>query len=253
MLANIRIVLVKPSHPGNIGAVARAMKNMGLHRLYLVAPSDYPSFEASQRAASASDVLTQAVVVDSLQQALAGCALVAGTTARLRNVQWPQIDARAGGELLFSESAQHEVALVFGSERTGLLNDEMEQCQYLINIPTSEAYASLNLAQAVQVMCYEILMASRAGIAAVDAEPKYELDRLASIDQLNSLYAHIFEAMQQFDFFGTRNHEQVMRRLRCLFGRARVSVRELQILRGMIKVAQGKRAPPRQKPKKSAS
>lgn len=258
MLANIRIVLVKPSHPGNIGAVARAMKNMGLHRLYLVSPADFPSFEASQRAASASDVLTGAVVVDSLQQALAGCALVAGTTARLRNVQWPQIDARAGGELLVTESEQHEVALVFGSERTGLLNDEMEQCQYLVNIPTSDEYSSLNLSQAVQVMSYEILMASRVGMAAVEAEPKpkYELDRLASMDQLNGLYAHILDAMKQFDFFGTRNHEQVMRRMRCLFGRARVTVRELQILRGMIKVAQGKRAPSRRKlaaAKKAAS
>jgi TrmH family RNA methyltransferase len=256
MLANIRIVLVKPSHPGNIGAVARAMKNMGLHRLYLVSPADFPSFEASQRAASASDVLAEAVVVDSLQQALAGCALVAGTTARLRNVQWPQIDARAGGELLVTESEQHEVALVFGSERTGLLNDEMEQCQYLVNIPTSDEYSSLNLSQAVQIMCYEILMASRAGVAAVEAEPKYELDRLASMEQLNGLYVHILDAMQQFEFFGTRNHEQVMRRMRCLFGRARVTVRELQILRGMIKVAQGKRAPSRRKlaaAKKAAS
>ncbi|MDQ1362839.1 MAG: tRNA (cytidine32/uridine32-2-O)-methyltransferase [Pseudomonadota bacterium] len=249
MLPNIRIVLVKTTHPGNIGATARAMKNMGLNRLYLVAPTDFPSFEASQRASSAGDVLEQAVVVDSLQQALHGCAFVAGTTARLRNVTWPQLDARTGGERIFAESRQHEVALVFGSERTGLLNDEMELCQYLVNIPTSEEYASLNLAQAVQVMCYEILMASRAGMPAMKAEPKYELDRLASTEQLDGLYAHIFAAMQQFDFFGTRNHEQVMRRLRCLFGRARVSVRELQILRGMIKVAQGKRAPPRQKPK----
>ena len=249
MFSNIRIVLVRPSHPGNIGAVARAMKNMGLRRLYLVAPSGYPSFEASQRAASAGDVLQQAVMTESLEQALTGCALVAGTTARLRNVTWPQIDARAGGELMFSESAQHEVALVFGNERTGLLNEEMEQCQYLVNIPTSDDYASLNLAQAVQILCYEIMMASRAGVALMDSKPKYELDRLASIDQLNGLYAHIFEAMQQFDFFGTRNHEQVMRRLRCLFGRARMSVRELQILRGMIKVAQGKRAPARQKKK----
>ena len=243
MFSNIRIVLVKPSHPGNIGAVARAMKNMSLRRLYMVAPSDYPSFEASQRAASAGDVLEQAVVVDTLEQALQGCSLVAGTTARLRNVTWPQIDARACGELLYTESAQHEVALVFGNERTGLLNEEMEQCQYLVNIPTSAEYASLNLAQAVQVMTYEIMMASRAGNTAVNTEPKYALDRLASMEQLNGLYDHIMSAMRQFDFFGTRNHEQVMRRLRCLFGRARVSVRELQILRGMIKIAQGKKQP----------
>ena len=243
MFSNIRIVLVKPSHPGNIGAVARAMKNMSLSRLYMVAPLDYPSFEASQRAASAGDVLEQAVVVDTLEQALQGCSLVAGTTARLRNVTWPQIDARAAGELLYTESAQHEVALVFGNERTGLLNEEMEQCQYLVNIPTSAEYASLNLAQAVQVMTYEIMMASRAGNTAVNTEPKYALDRLASMEQLNGLYDHIMSAMRQFDFFGTRNHEQVMRRLRCLFGRARVSVRELQILRGMIKIAQGKKQP----------
>ena len=247
MFSNIRIVLVKPSHPGNIGAVARAMKNMSLSRLYMVAPTDFPSFEASQRAASAGDVLQNAVVVDFLEQALQGCALVAGTTSRLRNVTWPQIDARAGGELLYAESAQHEVALVFGNERTGLLNEEMEQCQYLVNIPTSDEYPSLNLSQAVQVMTYEIMMASRAGGATVNTEPKYALDRLASMDQLNGLYEHILEAMRQFDFFGTRNHEQVMRRMRCLFGRARVSVRELQILRGMIKIAQGKKQPGQKK------
>ena len=242
MLSNIRIVLVKTFHPGNIGAAARAMKNMGLTRLYLVDPKDYPSFEASQRASSASDVLQQAVVVDSLAEALQGCALVVGTTARLRSVQWPQVDSRQCGELLFNESQSHEVALVFGRERTGLHNDELELCQYLVNIPTGEAYSSLNVAQAVQVLCYDILMASRAGADNTPNPLKDAKDREATSEQMEGLYGHFFDTMQQLEFFGERNPEHVMRRLRCLYGRARPTIREVQILRGMLSAAQGRKA-----------
>lgn len=241
MLDNIRIVLVNTFHPGNIGAAARAMKNMGLTRLYLVSPRDYPSFEASQRASSASDVLEKAVVVDNLADALEGCAFVAGTTARLRSVQWPQVDSRQCGELLFEESQQHEVALVFGRERTGLHNDELEHCQYLVNIPTHEAYSSLNLGQAVQVLGYEIFMASRTGESVQQAGVKDEADRVATSDQLESMYQHFFDTMEQLDFFGDRNPEHVMRRLRCLFGRSRPSRREVQILRGLLSASQGRK------------
>ncbi len=242
MFENIRIVLVNTHHPGNIGAAARAMKNMGLSSLYLVSPLDFPSFEASQRASSATDILNQAVVVDSLAEALEGCAFVCGTSARLRSVEWPQVDARACGALLYAESQQHEVALVFGRERTGLHNEELELCQTLVNIPTGKAYSSLNLAQAVQVLSYEILMASGLG----GAEPKQakgeiirdKKDDPATVDQLEGMYGHFLETLTQLNFFGKRNPEHIMRKIRCLFGRARPSLREVQIMRGILSYAQ---------------
>lgn len=243
MLDNIRIVLVKTHHPGNIGAAARAMKNMGLSRLYLVDPLEFPSFEASRRASSATDVLANAVVVNTLAEALQGCSLVVGTSARLRMVHWPQVDSRQGGELLVEEAAEHEVALVFGRERTGLHNEELELCQYLVNIPTNDEYSSLNLAQAVQVLCYDILMAERTDQDVKKRGVKDPQDRPATADQLEGMYGHFFETMQQLNFFGDRNPENVMRRLRCLFGRARMSLREVQILRGLLTVSQGKKRP----------
>ncbi len=245
MFENIRIVLVNTHHPGNIGAAARAMKNMGLNSLYLVSPIDFPSFEASQRASSATDILEKAVVVDNLADALEGCALVCGTTARLRSVEWPQVDARECGELLYAESQQHEVALVFGRERTGLHNDELELCQTLVNIPTGKAYSSLNLAQAVQVLSYEILMASGLG----GAEPKQakgkivqdKKDKPANVEQLEGMYAHFLDALTQMNFFGKRNPEHIMRKIRCLFGKARPTLREVQIMRGILSYAQGRK------------
>ena len=241
MLDNIRIVLVKTHHPGNIGAAARAMKNMGLSKLYLVDPIDFPSFEASQRASSATDILSDAVVVNTLAEAIEGCGLVVGTSARLRMVHWPQVESRECGELLVKESQEHEVALVFGRERNGLHNDELELCQYLVNIPTGSEYSSLNLAQAVQVLCYDILLAGRADAEVKKRSIKDAQDRPATADQLEGMYGHFFETMNQLNFFGDRNPENVMRRLRCLFGRARMSLREVQILRGLLTVAQGKK------------
>ena len=245
MLDNIRIVLVNTHHPGNIGSAARAMKNMGLEHLYLVSPRDFPSFEASQMASSATDILKNARVVDNLAEALRGCRLVCGTTARLRSVQWSQVDARACGERLFAESQQHEVALVFGRERSGLFNDELELCQMLVNIPTAEAYSSLNLAQAVQVLSYEILMAAQAATEAEPApeptKPRDEKDQLASNDQLEGMYNHYLDALTDMNFFGKRNPEHIMRKLRCLYGRARPTQREVQILRGILSYAQGRK------------
>jgi tRNA (cytidine32/uridine32-2'-O)-methyltransferase len=238
MLTNIRIVLVNTFHPGNIGAAARAMKNMGLSRLYLVAPKDFPADEATRRASSAADVLENAVVVENLQEALQGCSLVVGTSARMRHVQWTQVDSRQCGELLYKESAEHEVALVFGRERTGLFNEELELCQYLVQIPTNEEYSSLNVASAVQVLSYEIRMASLAGQAKLERVLKDEQDKLATADQLESMYGHFYDTMSELDYFGQRNPEHVMRRLKVLFGRARPSVREVQILRGILSLTQ---------------
>jgi tRNA (cytidine32/uridine32-2'-O)-methyltransferase len=241
MLSNIRIVLVNTFHPGNIGAAARAMKNMGLSRLYLVSPKDYPADEATRRASSAADVLENAVVVDNLKDALQGCSLVVGTTARLRHVQWSQVDSRECGILLNKESDEHEVALVFGRERTGLFNEELELCQYLVHIPTNEEYSSLNVASAVQVLSYEIRMASLAGQTSPEREIKDEQDKLATADQLEGMYGHFFDSMSEKDYFGKRNPEHVMRRIRHLFGRARPSLREVQILRGILSLIQGRK------------
>jgi TrmH family RNA methyltransferase len=217
------------------------MKNMGLSSLYLVSPMEFPSFEASRRASSATDVLTSAVVVDSLAEALQGCSFAVGASARLRNVKWPQLDSRECGQKLFEESEVHEVALVFGRERTGLHNEELEHCQSLVHIPTNDEYSSLNVASAVQVLSYEIFMAARG--EPVDAEQpiKYAQDKLATADQMESMYGHFFDTMKQLNFFGQRNPEYVLRKLRCLFGRARPSSREVQILRGMLSAAQGKK------------
>jgi TrmH family RNA methyltransferase len=242
MLDNIRIVLVNTHHPGNIGSAARAMKNMGITRLYLVEPKKFPSFEASQLASSATDILKDAVVVDTLAEALQGCRFVCGTTARLRSVKWPQVDGRQAGELIHRESEQHEVALVFGRERAGLSNDELEQCQTLVNITTGEAYSSLNLGQAVQVLSYEILMASRKDLPElVVEEPADRKDMLATSDQLEGMYNHYMDALADLNFFGKRNPEHIMRKLRCLYGRARPTQREVQILRGILSYAQGRK------------
>lgn len=245
MLDNIRIVLVNTHHPGNIGSAARAMKNMGLTRLYLVSPKNFPSFEASQLASSASDVLKDAVVVDTLAEALQGCSFVCGTTARLRAVKWPQVNARECGEVIHVESEQHEVALVFGRERSGLSNDELELCQTLVNIPTAEAYSSLNLGQAVQVLSYEILMANQQAnpvkVTPESDEPGDEKDALATNDQLEGMYNHYLNALGDLNFFGNRNPEHIMRKLRCLYGRARPTQREVQIMRGILSYAQGRK------------
>jgi len=241
MLSDIRIVLVNTFHPGNIGAAARAMKNMGLSRLYLVSPKDFPADEATRRASSAADVLENAVVVDSLQEALQDCSLVVGTTARLRHVQWSQVDSRECGLLLNKESAEHEVALVFGRERTGLFNEELELCQYLVHIPTNDEYSSLNVASAVQVLSYEIRMASLGEQTLNERPLKDKQDKLATADQMEGMYGHFFETMTQLDYFGKRNPEHVMRRIRNLIGRARPSLREVQILRGILSLSQGRK------------
>ena len=185
------------------------------------------------------------MVVDTLAEALQGCSFVCGTTARLRSVKWPQVDARECGELLYHESLQHEVALVFGRERSGLSNDELELCQTLVNIPTSEAYSSLNLAQAVQVLSYEILMATHQAegkpdvvgtVAEID-----EKDTLATNEQLEGMYGHFLDALSEMNFFGKRNPEHIMRKLRCLYGRARPTQREVQIMRGVLSYSQGRK------------
>lgn len=243
MFENTRIVLVNTSHPGNIGAAARAMKNMGLSRLYLVAPKEFPSYEAYSRAAGADDVLANAVVTDTLAQALNGCVWVAGTSARERMVQWPIYPPRECATLCQDHSIQGDIAVVFGRERTGLSNEELELCNGLVHIPTSPEYSSLNVAAAVQVLCYELRLAYLSNTdAGVDKTRTSREDMPATTDQLDGMYQHMYQMMQDIQFFSGSNPEVIMRRLKSLFNRAHVTKREVAIMRGIFSAAQGKKS-----------
>ncbi|MDA8362748.1 MAG: RNA methyltransferase [Gammaproteobacteria bacterium] len=238
-LSNIRVVLVRPTHPGNVGAAARALKNMGLRQLVLVAPSGYPHAEARARAAGADDVLDAVRVFATLEQAIAGCRLVVGTSARVRSIAWPSLDPRAAAVQVIEESAQGEVALVFGAERTGLTNEQLDRCHYTVSIPADPEFSSLNLACAVQIMAYEIWYeASRAAAnssgdaaAGPDAQP-------ASSEDLERFYAHLEEVLVQIRFLDPDNPRKLMRRLMRLFNRSRPDSNEMNILRGILTAVQ---------------
>lgn len=241
MLENIRIVLVNTSHPGNIGAAARAMKNMGLSKLMLVEPKDFPSYEAYSRASGADDVLGDATVVATLSEALAGCSWVMGTSARERTVEWPVMNPRECAGKSISEALEGEIAIVFGRERTGLTNEELELCHALVNIPTNPEYSSLNVASAVQVLCYELRVASLEDIVAQPVE-KSDSDSPATADQIEGMYDHLLQMLGDIGFLGTSNPEIIMRRLKGLFSRTRVTKREVNILRGIFSASQGRKS-----------
>ena len=250
MLENIRIVLVNTSHPGNIGAAARAMKNMGLSKLVLVDPKDHPTYEAYSRAAGADDVLGDARVVKTLAEAVSGCTWVMGTSARERSVQWPMMQPRECAAESLKQAEQGEAAIVFGRERTGLTNEELEQCHALVNIPTNPDYSSLNVAAAVQVLAYELRLAALAssesavppGADSDDVASKHLDDVPATSDQVDGMYQHLFQMLEDVKFIGTSNPEIVMRRLKGLFNRAHLTKREVSILRGIYSAAQGRKS-----------
>lgn len=234
--AKVRVVLVNTSHPGNIGATARAMKNMGLERLYLVAPRDFPAPRALWRAAGAVDVLERAVVVESLADAIAGCGLVIGTSARERRIPWPLLDPRECGARVWEESAQHEVALVFGREDRGLTNEELAQCTFHVHIPANPEYSSLNLAAAVQVLAYELRMAA---LAATDrpAAQRWDVPR-AGAEDIEMYFRHLEQVLVEIGFHDPANPRQTMVRLRRLLARIRPDRMELSILRGVLTAIQ---------------
>lgn len=241
LLKKIRIVLVNTSHPGNIGATARAMKNMGLSSLYLVEPKDYPTLEAYRRSAGAIDVLDNAVIVKDLNQAISGCVWVAGTSARLRTIEWTVLEPRECVARSIEHLGTGEIAIVFGRENSGLTNDEMEKCNALLHIPTNPEYSSLNLAAAVQVVCYEFRLALCDEKKTKPKGRKHREDALASSDQLDGMYQHLYDALDSLEFFGTSNPDVVMRRLKGLFNRANTTQREVSILRGICSAMQGKK------------
>jgi len=231
----IRIVLVETSHPGNIGAAARAMKTMGLSRLYLVSPSAYPHADATARAAGADDILSDAEVVASLSEALRGCSLSVGTSARERTVDWPRLGPRQCGQRLADEAeAGREAALVFGRERTGLNNEELDLCQFQVQIPSNPAYSSLNLAAAVQVLSYELRLAIGEAPRRARRDPA---DVPARFEEVEALYQALEDALVAWDFLDPDNPRHLMRRLRRLFGRAGLTRNEVNILRGILSAA----------------
>jgi len=239
MLKNIRIVLIETSHPGNIGSVARAMKNMRLEQLYLVRPKRYPHAEATARASGADDLLARARVCDELDEALKGCRLVVGASARLRAVEWPQFDPRACARKVLAEAAEGEVALIFGRESSGLRNSELDRCQYLVHIPANPEYSSLNLSQAVQVLSYELNI----GALAAEADPPPgETRAVAPAEAMEGFFDHLEQALIDIGFSDPRQSEKLRRRLRRLFFRARPDLEELNILRGILSAAQGRKS-----------
>lgn len=238
MRSNIRIVLVNTTHPGNIGGVARAMKNMCLDRLYLVQPEKFPCAEATARASGADDVLAGAVVCDSLDEALRGCSFVVGTSARIRSLRWPLLDPRRCADKVRNEAEAAEVAVVFGREHSGLTNEELEKCHYLVQVPSNPEYSSLNLAAAVQVIAYELMMAY---LDTEKADPSEEVEEFATQDEMESFFGHLQSTLVELGFLDPNHPKLLMRRLRRLFVRARPDKKELNILRGMLSAIEGKK------------
>lgn len=227
---NIRVVLSHTSHPGNIGAAARAMKTMGLRHLYLINPYRFPDPQATAMAAGADDILDNAVVCASIDEALHGVAFTVAMTARLRDISIEvKLPREAMPEVLQQASVQ-PVALLFGTEMSGLTNEEMSKAQVLVNIPTDPDFSSLNLAAAVQVMSYELSVAAQGFV------PKVAEARPATHEQMEGYYAHLEKVLFEIGFFTTQNPARMMQRLRRLYARARPEPEEVNILRGMLSV-----------------
>jgi len=236
----IRFVLVRTSHPGNIGAAARAMLTMGLRRLELVAPMAFPHPDAVAMAAGADPVLDAAPRHLDLDAALAPCHYALGCTARPRGVALPELAPREAAGQLLAAAARGPVALVFGNERTGLTNEELQRCHAAVHIPAEPAFSSLNLAAAVQVLAYELRVAALAGSGAgIPAAPTDEpADPPASLGELEGFYEHLERTLADIDFHKGRAPENIMRRLRRLYFRALPTRREVLVLRGILSEAQ---------------
>ena len=235
--ARVRIVLVGTQHPGNIGAAARAMKTMGLSRLVLVAPEKPLDDVAYRRSAGAEDVLGQAPVFATLAEAVADCRLVLGCTARSRRVQLEQLEPDQAAARLLAFAAQGPVALVFGRERTGLSNEELQLCHASVHIPSDPAFSSLNLAAAVQVLAYELRLALLAqGEPPVAAAALHELP--ASHAQMEGLFGQLGDTLDEIDFHKGRAPDSAMRKLRRIFLRANLNEQEVRLLRGILADAQ---------------
>lgn len=232
-LKNLRVVLVNTTHPGNIGASARAMKTMGIEQLALVNPQGFPCAEATARAAGADDVLYRAQVVDSLDEALEGCGLVVGSSARRRDLASPLLGPRECAALVARHSVAAPVVLLFGRERTGLTNSELDRCHAYVQIPTDASFSSLNLASAVQVLCYEMRMWQGADSVADQLDSP-----LASAEDVARFYTHLEAVLVELGFLDPAKPRRLMRRLRRLFNRTCLEGNEVSILRGILATVQ---------------
>jgi len=229
MTHSVRFVLCETSHPGNVGAAARAIKTMGFSELVLVNPKNYPSVEAEARASGATDVLAAARVVASLDEAVADCGFVAGASARRRKHRWPELDSRMCAAEVLAGLNEKPAALVFGTEKSGLSNAQMDRCNALVYIPANPEYSSLNLASAVQLIAYELRYAQ--GEFVPPQEPEWPS---ASAGDMQLFYEHLERVMIASGFLKPDNPRHLMRKLRRLFNRARPDENELNILRGLM-------------------
>ena len=228
---SIRIILVATSHPGNIGSTARAMKTMGLHRLYLVSPKVFPDPRAHEMSAGAYDVLLEKVVVtDSLEDALKGCQLVLATSARPRDIALLGLTPAECATRVAETPDNTEIAIVFGREHAGLTNDELLQCHYHIHIPSNPEFSSLNLSQAVQIVAYELRMKLLSPVAEVETRQ----DSLATSDAVEQFYTHLRQVLIAINFLKPSNPKRLFQRLRRLFNRAKLETMEVNILRGIL-------------------
>lgn len=230
---DIKVVLVNPSHPGNVGAAARAMKNMGLSQLVLVNPQEFPDPRAIWRAAGAKNLVESATVVEDLEAAVGDCQLVVGTSARERKIPWPLVDPKTCAQRVIAEPAGARIALLFGREDSGLTNEELQRCNLHVNVPTSSAYRSLNLAMAVQILCYEVRMASLGEAAKISEMTDWD-EPIASAADVERFYEHLEQTLEALEFYDPKNPRQLMTRLRRLFTRVRLDQMELNILRGIL-------------------
>jgi tRNA (cytidine32/uridine32-2'-O)-methyltransferase len=233
-LNSIRIILVATSHPGNIGSTARAMKTMGLNSLYLVTPKSFPDLRAQEMAAGADDLLASAVITNSLDEALVGCQLVLGTSARPRGISLPGLVPSSCAELVQQQADHTQIAIVFGREHAGLTNEELLKCHYHINIPSNPEYSSLNLSQAVQIICYELRMK----LLAPQAEVALRQDEYATAEEIEQFYEHLKDVFIEIQFLKTANPRRLMQRVRRLFNRVSLEKMEVNLLRGMLSQVQ---------------
>lgn len=234
-LDNVRIVLSHTSHAGNIGGTARAMKTMGLSALYLVNPKSFPDNEADVRASNARDILEQACIVTSLEEALHESVLAVAMTARTRDLSHQTLDARQAARELLVHAAQSPVALVFGRESSGLTTTEISKCQLTVHIPANPAYSSLNLAAAVQIMAYELRMAFTETTPLPSRQSAYQL---ASFDEIELFYRHLEQAMIASEFLDPNQPKRLMQRIRRMFARTQLEKEEVNILRGILSALQ---------------
>ncbi|MCW8469065.1 tRNA (cytosine(32)/uridine(32)-2'-O)-methyltransferase TrmJ [Fluoribacter gormanii] len=233
-LSSIRIILVATSHPGNIGSTARAMKTMGLNSLYLVKPKSFPDYKAKEMAAGADDLLESAVVVETLDEALIGCQLILGTSARPRGLSLPGLLPASCADLISKQAEDTQIAIVFGREHAGLTNEELLKCHYHIHIPSNPEYSSLNLAQAVQIVAYELRMK----LLAPKAEVALRQDEYATADEIEQFYEHLRDVFIEIQFLKASNPRRLMQRVRRLFNRVNLEKMEVNLLRGMLSQVQ---------------